>query len=109
MHLAVLLEANVMRIDVNALSHHEIREAVKKVYGSEHAQRLGRKAAFDDIERKGFCHAYEQAEVVDWMHKSALSEFWDRSSVSYFHIGYRQVVIGYYMLLTLPTLSEKYA
>ena len=53
------------------------------------AERLGRKAAFEDIQKRGFAHAYNQAEVTD-----GGMDHWSPGHA--FMHGYRQVVRGYW-------------
>lgn len=54
------------------------------------AERMGRRAAFKDIESKGFARAYAQSQVVDG------SLQWDSPAWAFLG-AYRQVVYGWWM------------
>lgn len=58
----------------------------------EQSARLGRLAAFADIDAFGFAHAYNQAEVHDYS-----LEF--NHPAHYFMHGYRQAVFGFWMAM----------
>lgn len=84
-----------MRIDVSKLDARTVKKTVD-VLSYHGAERKGREQAFSDLAVHGFAFAYKQAEVQDSMETSVLDDSGKRTCL-YFHNGYRQAVLGYFM------------